>query len=319
MINNIRISLTDQEAEAWKRVKESKSVLITSHIHPDGDAIGCCLALARYCESKGIVSTICIDDKISELYQFLPGVKSFKTPNRRFKAETLVVVDTDARRIGRAGEMDVDYIVNLDHHGTNSRECMLRIIRENYSSTAEMLYKLFISDGYEIDKQTAECLYTGLITDTVFFKIPLHSGDPFFIAGDLLLRGVNTSFIAERLSQINLGTFRLSAMAYSKLESFRNNTIVGISLDKEFDLLDSTDEIIDSIRFIEGVEIAYLIKYEKNDSYRVRLRSQKWDLSIFAKQHGGGGHADAAGYTILADNSKKATDILVGDIIKWLA
>lgn len=314
----MEFKLSDQEKAAWEQLKESKSVVITSHVHPDGDAIGSCLALAKYCESRGIISTVCIDDRIPDLYRFLQRVETIRIPDKGIIAETLVIVDTDRRRIGRVAEIDVKYAVNLDHHDTNPGDCEWNIIRGRFSSTAELLYKLFKNENYNIDRQTAEYLYTGLITDTVFFKVPMESCDPFFMAGELALKGIDTSYIAEKLSQRTLDTIRLSAKAYGRLESFRNNTVVGIILGDEYDELDLTDEIVDSIRYIEGIEVAYLAKHEKAGGYRVRLRSQTRDLSGFAKQHGGGGHPDAAGYTILTESVEKAKEELVRDILKWL-
>ncbi len=313
-----KIFLSAREKESWDLIKDSKKVAITSHIHPDGDAIGSCIALQRYCKSKGLEAKIFIDDHIPEIFDFLPDVGLISRLDGEVIADTLVIVDTNIRRIGKAASILADNTINIDHHSTNQGECGHSIIRENMTSTAELLCRVFMSESYKIDAEMANCLYTGIISDTVFLKIPMETPDAFFIAGELIRLGAEHAYISQRLSTKSIDDFNRTIKAYNILERFRSDTIVGITLDESFDDLELTDEIIDTIRYLRGVEIAYLLKHESKGGYRVRLRSQTRDVSFYAKKHGGGGHADAAGFTINIDDAQLARDTLLEDLITWL-
>ncbi len=312
------IILSDDEKETWQLLKKSNRVVITSHVHPDGDAIGSCIALLRYCISNGVEAKIFIDDHIPDIYDYLPDVKLIGTPEGEIVSDVLVIVDTDARRIGLSKAIITDEVINIDHHETNPRECAHSIIREKMTSTAELLYRIFMREHFVIDPVIANCLYTGLITDTVFFKIPMETPDAFFIAGELAQKGAECALISQRLSKKSLKEFRMTVRAFDKLECFRNNTVIGITMDEAFDELELSDEIVDNIRYLDGVDVAFLLKHENGGGYRARIRSQVKDVSSFAKKHGGGGHPDAAGFTINIDDAELARKTLLEDLLKWL-
>lgn len=311
-------NLTSEEEKCWQKIGKADSIIITSHVHPDGDAIGSSLALAKYCVAKNKSVRVIIDDDVPEIFSFLSGIESIENPNAEMRADLLVIVDTDPRRIGRVIKAETKSVLNIDHHDTNPRECDCHLIDGKCSSTAELLYKWFVAENYIIDRELAECLYTGLITDTVFFKA--HGSTPytFFVAGELLKAGVDYQIIAERVSEKSLADFRMSIKAFDQLESYRNDTVVGVTLDESFQELELTDDIIDSLRYIRGVEVAYLLKRESLGGYRVRMRSQTVDVSAFAKRHGGGGHPDAAGYTIDIDSVDEVKERFIRDILEWL-
>ncbi len=312
------IVIAEEDRRNWSRVKNAQEVIITSHIHPDGDAIGSSLALARYCHDMGVAARVVIDDDIPQIYRNLIGYDEIEKPKESLAGELLVIVDTDPRRIGRVEDGNFKYVLNIDHHDTNPRKCDGHIIDENSSSTAEVLYALFKEDGYVISSDEAECLYTGLITDTVFFKAPGITSDTYITAGELIKLGVDGGKMASMMEETSIDEAYLTFRAYGKMEEFYNGSIIGITLNEAFDGLELTDKIVDSIRFIRGIDVAFLLKHEKMGGYRVRMRSQTKDLSVFAKIHGGGGHPDAAGYTIETDDAILAKERFIRDLTKWL-
>ncbi len=314
------IVFSNDEMKAWELMKEAESVVITSHIHPDGDAIGSSLALAGYCRDHGKNVTVVIDDNIPWIYDYLEGVEEINKPSDVFamSVDVLVVLDTNPTRIGRALDIDAKAVINIDHHGTNPRKCDHCIIREESSSTAELLYRLFICEGYGINVEIANCLYTGLITDTVFFKTPNITVETYIIAGDLIRAGANGSGIAEALERKEYKELMLTSKALSGVKLYFEGSVAGVSLDDSYDELELTDSIIDTIRYIDGIKIAFLLKHELSGGYRVRMRSKEVDVSEIAAANGGGGHKDAGGFTIYEENLATAETLLLGEIEKWL-
>lgn len=317
-INTETFSLSQIEKEAWKQISNAQSIIITSHVHPDGDAIGSVLAFMQFCRNKGKNVSIFIDDDIPEIYYFLNSVNEIKKPNKEMKADLLVILDTNPKRIGNVSKANVMHSLNIDHHSTNPRMCEYNIIRDDVSSTCEILYWIFKDENYNFDVNLANYLYTGLITDTVYFKTPEVTPDDFIIASELVKKGAEPSVIAAALETKSIEETKLVSKALSNLKNHKNGSVVGVVLNEEFDVLELTDSIIDSIRFIKGVKLAYLLKHEKDCSYRVRMRSQTYDVSSFAKANGGGGHADAAGFTINISNEIEAENFFLRELDKWL-
>lgn len=312
------IVLTDEEKAAWRQIDNAERIVITSHVHPDGDAVGSALALMYYCKAKGKKVHIVIDDHIPVIYRFLEGVEIIREQESGFNAELLIIVDTNPKRIGCCSKFETAVTLNIDHHDTNPKLCDYHIIREESSSTAELLYCIFENENFEITSSIADCLYTGVITDTVFFKAPSVTANTFEVAANLVKHGARNVMIAEIVSEQTYEETQLIARAISLVKSYRQGTIVGAVLDESFDTLELTDLVIDSIRYIRGVEIAYLLKHEEDGTYRVRMRSHKYNLTSFAKWFGGGGHPDAAGFSIWKSDAGEAEQFFRGELERWL-
>ena len=96
------ILLSENEIEAWSMIANAEKIIIASHIHPDGDAIGSSLAVLHYCRSLGKQAEVVIDDDIPAQYRFLSGVDEISKPLdiQNLHADLLIIVDTNTRRIG---------------------------------------------------------------------------------------------------------------------------------------------------------------------------------------------------------------------------
>ena len=311
---------SESEIEAWSIIDRAEKIIITSHIHPDGDAIGSSLAMLRYCRSLGKQAEVVIDDNIPIQYRFLINVDEIIKPIniQNLNTDLLIIVDTNPRRIGNVGKGHYKCVLNIDHHDTNLRETDYHIVRGDYSSTSELLFHIFRAEGYEIDTETAKCLYTGLITDTVYFKAPGIKASTFEVAAELIKIGADSGDIASHLEEKDFDETRLVSKALSEIKNYNDGTIVGVTLDERFDELELTDSIIDAIRYIRGVRLAFLLKHEKCGGYRVRMRSQSMDVSEFAQINGGGGHTDAAGFTIDIDDGQEAEMAFIERLEEWL-
>lgn len=314
------LMLSFEEKQAWDILQQAGSIVITSHIHPDGDAIGSSLALAGYCKGNGKEAEVVIDDDIPQIYDYLKGYSSIMQPENLCdkKWDLMVIVDTNSTRIGKVSGIKTEKVINIDHHDTNPQKCDYHIIRGDCTSTTELLYRLFEMNKYEINSDIANCLYTGLITDAVFFKAPTVTADSYRIAAELVDCGIDPAKIAKVLEQQTYNELLLVSRALEDTSLYFDGSVAGVCMDESFDTLERTDGIIDKIRYINGIKMAFLLKHEKNGYYRVRMRSEVIDVSKIAKENGGGGHIDAAGFIINAPSIKKAKQVLLGEIKKWL-
>ena len=153
-------------------LKGAEKIIITSHENPDGDAIGSSLALARYLTVMGKEAMVMIDDEISPGFKVLPGAEEIAAPEegRQYSADLLVVLDASLDRVGKVTEVVSAPILNIDHHPTNDGKAEKLYLDGKRAATAEIIYQLLELAEAELDREMAMALYTGLATDTGFFR-----------------------------------------------------------------------------------------------------------------------------------------------------
>ncbi len=159
------------EAAAEKLLAAQK-LLITAHVNPDGDAIGSALALAAFLRGRGKEATVMIDDRLPKNLSFLPGCDKIVRPEegKKSDAELLVILDTSFDRIGEVEKAAAGMpVLNLDHHISNDGKADF-LYNDNRAATAEIVFEIVDRFGGEFTPEIAIPLYTGLATDTGFFK-----------------------------------------------------------------------------------------------------------------------------------------------------
>lgn len=299
--------------DAAKRLTAAKKVLITAHINPDGDAVGSSLALAAYLKSEGKGAEVVIDDKLPRNISFLPGYETIRRPSagERSDSELLCVLDTDLSRIGGVEEMARGVpVLNIDHHISNDGRAE-SLLLEKRAATAEMIFEMLEVLGASLTPDIAICLYTGLATDTGFFKYSNTRPDTMRAAARLMEAGVRPNLVSEAVETKPLAVVRGEAAAFQTMEITADGRIAGLYIDKELsDQLETTDGFIDFVRVIEGVEVAVLIKCIDEDFCRVSMRSVGLDVSRIAMGFGGGGHIRAAGCTIKKPLAEAKRDVV---------
>lgn len=321
-----RISLEIEEdnrkslyQEAWNVLLGAQTIVITTHIHPDGDAVGSSLALWNYLKGRGKNVQVVIDFAVPSIYSYLSGYEQICKPDNPRRTELIVVLDTSVaeKRIGSVAKFISDSILNIDHHDTNEGLTEISIVEPYRASTCEILFAMFEEAGIEINKAIAECLYTGMATDTGFFRFPSTNSKTFEMAEKLVCCGASPSRISSALETRKYEEIQLYSCALGQIERFQHGRIAGVFLDEEFREFELSNGIIDIMRYMEGVEIAVLMQYDAENNYRVRMRSNGIDISSIAKSYGGGGHEDSAGFSIF-DHFENARYRLVKDMKEWL-
>jgi bifunctional oligoribonuclease and PAP phosphatase NrnA len=286
-------------------IASSKSFIVTTHENPDGDAVGSSLALANYLRRLGKDVTVHFCDPVPDIYQFLPLSDTVVSniPDRDF--DICFVLDVGEFR--RAGKELTEFqrigkFINIDHHLSCEEFGALNLIDSQACATGALVYRIIRGGGDEIDYDTALCIYTAVITDTGSFRYSNSNPEAFAIAGEMIARGVNAWFIAERLYEsqprqrlellaLSLGTLQLSPRG--------DLAAIAVTLDmyeKTGTSAELTDGFVNYPRSIQGVEVAVFFREIRTGFFKVGFRSKgKVDVSALAAYFGGGGHHNAAG------------------------
>ncbi|WP_288841067.1 bifunctional oligoribonuclease/PAP phosphatase NrnA [uncultured Mitsuokella sp.] len=281
----------------------AQRIVITAHQNPDGDAIGSSLGLMHILRSLGKEALVLLDDDIPAIFSVLPGYDVIRRPDEEhpIEADILVVLDTATDRTGcTVKAVKADHLLNIDHHQTNDGSAEYSYIAPTRAATAEIIYDLMHELPVRLNKEMAMCIYTGLATDSGFFRFSNTTSHTMRAAAELLDHGVEPNVISEALEQKPYQTIRDIGEAIGRIELFADGHAAGIFLDAETTArMKSTEAFIGMIRVIEGVDIAVVLKTKEEGICRVSMRSKGLDVSAIAVQFGGGGHRRAAGCTLL--------------------
>ena len=288
-----------EHGDIRKYIDGAESILITSHIHLDGDAIGSCLALYHVLKGMGKEVQVVIDDHVPDIYDILPGVGEIQKYARQpLAADLVILLDARPGREGRVCSAVSAPVLNIDHHVSNDGSADYTYVKPDASATAEILYRLLREWGIALTREVAFCLYAGIATDTGFFRFENTTADCLEAAAELVRSGAEPHALADAVTTKRFKDIQCMAKALKTAELFHGGRVAGVFLDKSLKDLELTDDLIDMIRFTKGVDIAFLLKYEAEETYRVRMRSRVSDVSRILEPFGGGGHAHAAGCTL---------------------
>lgn len=301
------------------KIKGSNRIAIMSHIMPDGDNVGSCLALYNALTKAGKDVRFILDDDIPKVYRFLKSSDKVLRPGQFEHFDIVIALDCgDAKRLGKSRlYLDNNFVINIDHHISNDEFGNLNMVDPNAAATGEIIYQIIKILGIEMDTEISECLYTAIVTDTGQFQYSNTTSVTHQIAGDLINNGVNVSLMFERIYQ-NSSKEKVMLMktALGTLEFYHNDSISCISLtQKQMEEANAqeadSDGIINLARDIECVEAAIFLKELEPGKIKVGLRSKKViDMASVAQKFGGGGHVRAAGCTLHGEIEEVKAKIL---------
>ena len=308
-------------AETGELLKSAQKLAIVSHVSPDGDTLGSSLALMHALRTLGKDVIMNVDDDISTVYSFLPGIEEFRrfAPDESVEADILVIIDaSSADRAGNAMEVvKARAVLNIDHHKTNTRFADYLYLDSDAAATAEIVYSLLQEMGIGLTTDIATCIYEGIYTDTGSFKYSNTTSNTLKTAAELLNYGVNPSLISDNMELKSRSQVEMLRKVLETLTFLKDGKIAYIEIAPElYDHNVDTDAFISYPRYVEGVEIALLFKQVEDNLTRVSFRSKEIDVAKIALSFGGGGHKKAAGCSIYApmEEAKKTVLQVVEDI-----
>ncbi len=275
---------------------------ILTHAYPDGDTLGSgyalCLALQQIGKNARVITTNLPGD-----FEFLlDGVKK-----QSFDAQTVVSVDIASEQLLGCNKERYSGRIDLcvDHHEINRVEAAVKHVESDAAANCEILYRLFRLMKLDITKQIANCLYTGISTDTGCFRYTNTTAETLRIAADLLELGADTEYINKVMFETKTKKkIALEREIYDTIEYCCGDkcAIIFVTLEMKKKLNVSDDELegLASIpRQIEGVLVGITMRERDEGGFKVSVRSDSHvNAAEFCARFGGGGHAAAAGCTV---------------------
>lgn len=305
-------------------LRNCEDVHILIHMNPDGDCIGSGYSLQAVLKLLGKRSKVVCADPIPERFHFLLP----EEPEEDFPAKYVVAVDCADE--GRFGELQKMYAgkteLCVDHHISNDGFAEYAHIEPEASSACEVLYKIYRELGVQFTKQIAECLYTGMATDTGCFRYSNTKADTHLIVSEIMREFpkirydlINREmFVIKSPSRIRAEMLMLSQMEYH-LDGKCTIIWETKAICEENQINQKDMEGLTSLPLQpEGVEVGITIREQDDDWYRISLRSaDSVNVSEICAKFGGGGHVRAAGCS-LQGTAEEVRQILLNAVSEAL-
>ena len=283
-------------------LRERDCFEILTHDYPDGDTLGSGYALCLVLQQMGKKARV-ITTSVPKGFTFLQkGVIP-----QEFEAQTVVSVDiADEKLLGKnrekyAGKIDLC----IDHHMTNKIDAPLKLVEGYAAANCAILYKLFRFMDVEFTREIANCLYTGVSTDTGCFRYTNTTAETLRIGADILDIGCDSAYINKVMFETKTRKkIALEREIYDTIEYCFNDrcAIIAATLDiqRKLGVGDGELEGLATIpRQIEGVEIGITMREKEPGVFKVSVRTNgEVNAAQFCTRLGGGGHSAAAGCTV---------------------
>jgi len=296
-------------------IQRYERFLITTHINPEGDAIGSEVGLALFLQNLGKKTAIVNSSATPSNCLFLPLAGFIKiysedyTPDILENADAVFIVDVNSwQHVGPFGEViraSSKPRVCIDHHQCPEEGFADVTVSDTKAAAAGLLIFDLIDymDG-EITPDIAEALYTAVSTDTGSFRFSNTDARAFRAAAELCDKGAKPFSVFRKVGAKRWGAVRLIGSALSTLEKTADGKIAWIHVTR--DMFDEAgaeyedgDGLLELVRPVRGVEICIIFKEDSGGDIKVSMRSNGTvDAFAIAKLHGGGGHRLAAGMTV---------------------
>lgn len=289
-----------------KQLIEYKNIAVVTHTRPDGDAIGSSIGLYFGFSQLGKEIDLLCDCVVPKKMRFLWGTEKFKLQADK-KYDLVIFVDCSGE--DRIGNIKLDLrkakVVCIDHHVQTSKFGDISYVDTKMASACELVLEVLLQNGIIINKNIANVLYTGIMTDTGSFAHTNVTSETFKHAAVLTACGAETNILNRKIFKILEGKkYKLMGQTLNELKLFTDERIAIIYISRkmlnDLDLdKNATEGLVDNALSIEGVQIAAAIMEDKPKTYKVSLRSVAGiEVNKVAENFGGGGHKQASGCTL---------------------
>ncbi len=304
-------------------LQEKDNILILTHKNPDGDTLGCGVALCRVLQGLGKNARVENSDIIPKRYSYL--FEDLKVMD--FEPEFIVAVDVaDTKLLGERLEGLYSDRVDLciDHHGSNREFAKELYLRSEDGAASLSLYRIIKKMGVPVTPQIATALYTGLSTDTGCFRYSNASSECYRVAAELIDSGADSARINVLMFETKpLSYFRLLTEVLAGMRTFCDGRVIVLKVTRDmFDRTGATPDQCDAIaamsRQVEGALCGITMKEKQGGGYKLSLRTHEpLDAAQLCGLLGGGGHARAAGCDS-GEDEEESLRILIEAITKAL-
>ncbi len=311
------------------RLEKARNVVLTTHVNPDGDGVGCEVALARFLARRGIAATLVNPSPVPVALRFLLQGVEATTPGQKAgvraldSADLIAIVDTaEEGRLGPiARRLGTTPAVLLDHHPPVGPPIAEPAVRDPTAcATGELVFDLLTLDGGTIGEPEATPLYVAIVTDTGSFRFSNTTARTHEVAARLVEAGADPGALYGALfGQYTEPRLRLLRRTLETLQVDAELPIAWTVLDSAA-LRDSgakgedTDGLVEFPRRLKGIEVALAFRELSADRTKVSLRSNgEVDVARIAQSLGGGGHEKAAG-VVVAEPLRDAIETVLREV-----
>ncbi|MFH1052687.1 MAG: bifunctional oligoribonuclease/PAP phosphatase NrnA [bacterium] len=320
-------------------VDEAKRITITTHVNPDGDAIGSTLAFYHYLCSLGKECRIIIHSSVPYNFQFLSNADNIQTFDNNQNLSEDYILASDAIFVIDLNDIDrtkspAEIIkkskarkIVIDHHINPKEFADIYLVDDNATSAGELVYYLIKSNNeFQLDKTISECLYSAIMTDTGTFRFPRTDGNIHRIIADLIDCGADPVMLFEKIySTRPPRVIKLLGEAFAGLEMLLDGKLCVMTLTKEhFNRAGASNEdvedIVEQSLTIQGTQVGILFSQMlESEEIRISFRS-KGDINIrdVAVKFNGGGHQHAAGARLFNMPMEEAKAMVIEEVEKML-
>ncbi|MEG2396258.1 MAG: DHH family phosphoesterase [Oscillospiraceae bacterium] len=305
--------------EAATLLKNADNILILAHKNPDGDTLGSAFALLRVLKKLSKNAFVDCSDEIPPKYSYMwEGIENIRIENPDF----VVCVDiADIKLLGGENTSKYEGKVNLciDHHMSNTQYAQNLFLRE-CAATCEIIYEVIENLEAELDKGIADCIYTGLSTDTGCFRYSNVTPSTHILAAKMLELDADFDIINRVMFETKTRAYlKLEELVLNSIEMYYGGKCAVITITQEmFRQSGSNESECDGIaslpRKIEGVLVGISIRERTDGTFKVSLRTyEPINAAQVCGKFGGGGHARAAGCEFSDDfetSKKKLLDTI---------
>ncbi len=316
--------------EIGRVLREHDQFAILSHVRPDGDALGCQIALALSLQQLGKEVRVWNEDGMLEKYSFLPRAELLnKPPAAPEDVDVAIALDTAIQnRLGTAfaAVRSAKMWINIDHHLSNPGYGDLVYVDPTAPATGQIIFDLIKNQGFPFNREIAENLFAAISTDTGSFQYPKTSARTFEIAAQLVCTGIDVGRLNQQLYEnyprrrIELLRELLGTMRFAsgdRVASFSLSLKTAAALQV---LPEDNEGLIDHLREIRGVIVAVFFEELSDGKVRVSMRSKTdaIDVCVICQKFGGGGHTLAAGARVRGTLAEVEQRVLeeICDVVK---
>lgn len=311
--------------------QKNGSILVVTHERPDGDAIGALSAMCTMLRENGYSADALFPEEAPGFYaSFLCPVIDTPLTAGEINKKYVLLINVDASTVKRLGLGGVNFpditipSITLDHHPDNECFATVNYIDPDAVAASQIVYEFAKYMDWKISKEAATMMLLGVMTDSGSFRFDNTTPEALRAAAGLIEAGADHHRIIEHVylsKPMNMALFE-AEMLCTRMKKAFDGKFVWFYLDPElmeryYIDIRNTEQLIEILRSIQGVEVAALIKpTEQNDAYKISLRSKNPDISVgkIARRLNGGGHEMAAGGTIFAATLEKAESILIQNV-----
>lgn len=306
---------------AAKFLENNDDFLILTHAHPDGDTLGCGFALCEALKSCGKNAIVRCGDTAPEKYSYMG-----KLCEEDIEYENIIAVDVaDAKLLGKEFEERFGGRVKLciDHHGSNRLYAEQTLLDPSAAAACEIILEVIKELGVEVTKSIADCIFTGLSTDSGCFRYSNVTPRTLRMAAEMIESGADHSKINVIMFETKTRTYvALERLALESMKMFLDDRCAFITITRDMFRESGSDESeVDAIaaipRQIEGVRVGVTMREKPDGTFKVSMRTHEGvDASAICALLGGGGHPRAAGCTVDGD-AQNARNLVVSCIEKY--